>query len=220
MMRLIALLLLLAVCLTGCGQTQAVREERAVNAILKLGGSVERDEKLPGQPVVGVSLCGIGVTDSELRELKDLKGLQRLRLGYTEITDLGLKELKELKGLQELGLSCTQITDAGLKELKELKGLQALWLNDTLITNAGLKDLKELKGLKTLGLGGTSSGITDAGMEDLKESQHLRSHHGRGPEAPEGAQGPAQSRPERHRDHGCRPEGTDGTQRRGDAQSQ
>jgi internalin A len=143
MMHVTTFLLSLAVCLAGCGQTQADREEAAVNAILKLGGEVTKDEKLPGRPVVHVQLSGAGVTDSDLKNLKELKDLWWLRLGSTQITDAGLKELKEFKGLQYLDLFCTQITDVGLKDLKELKGLQTLILILTQITDAGLKDLKQ-----------------------------------------------------------------------------
>ena len=122
MLRHIVLLVLLAVCLTGCGQTQAVREERAVNAILKLDGKVTRDETLPGRPVVLVDLCGTKITDAGLKDLKELKGLQTLFLCETKITDAGLKdlkELKELKGLRKLDLGGTKITNAGLKDLKQ-----------------------------------------------------------------------------------------------------
>ena len=145
MMRYIALLVSLAVFLAGCGQTQAVREERAANAILKLGGKVIRAEKLPGRPIVEVDLSGTKVTDSDLKDLKELKGLEKLVLWATEITDAGLKDLKELKGLKRLYLGRTgrtQITDAGMKDLKELKGLQTLGLSNTQITDAGLKDLQ------------------------------------------------------------------------------
>jgi len=106
MMRQITLLLLLAVCLAGCGQKQAVREEKvvkkqadqeeeAVSAILKLGGKVERDETLPGRPIVEVDLSKTKVTDSDLKDLKELKDLQRLNLSGTHITDAGLKDLKQ-----------------------------------------------------------------------------------------------------------------------------
>jgi len=144
MMRVIALLLLLAVGLAGCGQTQAVREERAVNAILQLRGEVTRDEELPGRPIVAVHLVRTKVTDSDLKDLKEFKGLRNLSLNETRITDAGLKDLKELKGLQKLYLNSTQITDAGLKDLKELKDLHELDLIGThQITVAGLKDLKQ-----------------------------------------------------------------------------
>ena len=143
MIRLVALLVSLAAFLAGCGQTQSVREEAAVNAILKLGGKVYRDEKLPGRPVARVYLRDTKITDADLEDLKGLKGLRNLNLTGTKITDAGLKELKELKGLQELNLSETKITDAGLKDLKELKGLQKLNLSHAKITDAGLKDLKQ-----------------------------------------------------------------------------
>jgi uncharacterized protein YceK len=69
MMRQIALLLSLAVCLAGCGQKQADREEGAVNAFLKLGGRVARDEKLPGRPVARIDLSRTKVMDSDLKDL-------------------------------------------------------------------------------------------------------------------------------------------------------
>ena len=95
MIRHIALLMSLAVFLAGCGQSQAVREEKAVSAILKLGGEVFRDEKLPGRPVYGVDLRNTKVMDADLKNLKELKGLQELWLNDTQITDTGLKELKQ-----------------------------------------------------------------------------------------------------------------------------
>ena len=94
MMRHIVLLVSLAVGLAGCGQSQAVREEKAVNAILKLGGQVFRDEKLPGRPAVVVILCGTQITNAGLKDLKELKGLQRLDLADTKITTAGLKDLE------------------------------------------------------------------------------------------------------------------------------
>ena len=118
MMRHIALLVFLAVGLAGCGQSQAVREERAVNAVLKLGGDMTRDEELPGRPVVIVRLHGPKVTNASLKDLKELKGLQLLDLGHTQITDAGLKDLKELKHLQQLDLNGTKVTGAALNEMR------------------------------------------------------------------------------------------------------
>ena len=89
MMRYIALLMTLAVFLAGCGQSQAVREEKAVSAILKLGGQVVRDEKLPGWPVVFINMSSLTVTDADLKELKELKGLREFNLVATKIKDHG-----------------------------------------------------------------------------------------------------------------------------------
>ena len=99
MMRQIALLLSLAVCLAGCGQKQAEQEEKAVDAILKLGGDVKRDEKLPGRPVVEVDLGKPKVGDFDLKDLKEFKSLRNLSQSRAHFTDAGLKNLKELKEL-------------------------------------------------------------------------------------------------------------------------
>src|SRR5207249_701618 len=96
-------------------------EAKAVEAITKLGGTVTRDDKLPGKPVIAVNLYGTKVTDAGLKELKHLKQLTSLNLaGTTQVTDAGLKELKELKQLTSLNLGGTKVTAAGLKELKDL----------------------------------------------------------------------------------------------------
>jgi len=100
-------------------------EAAAVKAIEKLGGKVTRDDKQPGKPAVSVDLDLTKVTDADLKELKELKSLQGLRLGDTKVTDAGLKELKEVKSLQWLELGGLQVTDAGVKELKAaLPGLK------------------------------------------------------------------------------------------------
>ncbi len=151
----------------------AIDEAHAVNAVVKLGGRVERADKVPGQPVIGVVMTyNSVVTAPDLKVLKEFKGLRELMLDYSKITDAGLKELGDLKGLRDLHLSSAEVTDAGLKELKGLSGLQTLELNGNKITDAGLKDLKELKGLKELDIWGTQ--ITDAGLKDLKELKGLR----------------------------------------------
>ena len=64
MIRRIALLLSLAMCLAGCGQNQAEQEKKAVDAILKLGGRVSRT------PGFHVDLRGTKITDAGLKDLK------------------------------------------------------------------------------------------------------------------------------------------------------
>ncbi len=76
-------------------------EDKAVAFVEKLGGTVTRDEKAPGKPVVGVSFQPTiiivktegKVTDSDLKELVGLKNLTTLDLGSTGVTGAGLKEL-------------------------------------------------------------------------------------------------------------------------------
>ena len=93
-------------------------EDKAVEAITKLGGKVTRDDKLPGKPVIGVDLTYNKVTDAGLKELKHLKQLTSLSLWDTQVTDAGLKELKDFKQLTTLKLDHTKVTAAGVKELQ------------------------------------------------------------------------------------------------------
>src|SRR5947209_7412588 len=95
---LVGAVMLLA-CLSGAARAD---EASAVKAVEKLGGTVTRDDKLPGKPVIGVNLTGTHdtqVTDAGLMELKDLKQLTTLYLNSTKVTGAGLKELKDLKQL-------------------------------------------------------------------------------------------------------------------------
>jgi hypothetical protein len=144
--------------------------------------------------VTGIRLP-MSATDADLVPLKELKGLQDLRLYWTQVTDAGLSHLKDIKdlrelelgtkvtndglvhladikGLQTLGLADTSVTDAGLAHLKELKGLNTLWLNGAKISNAGLEHLKDLMRLQTLGLEDTK--VTDDGLEHLKYLKRLQ----------------------------------------------
>ena len=144
-------------------------EDKAVQAIEKLGGKVTRDEKAVGRPVVEVDLFNRQVADADLKELAQLKQLQSLNLHCTEVTDAGLKELAALKQLQSLNLVGTKVTDAGLKELAAVKPLQMLDLHGTQVTDAGLKELAALKNLQSLDLGYTK--LTDAGLKELAAAQ-------------------------------------------------
>jgi Leucine-rich repeat (LRR) protein len=125
-------------------------EDRAVEAVTKLGGEIIRNDKDPDRPVVKVYLSDTQVTDAELKVLSALKKLQTLDLGGTKVTDAGCKELTALKSLRDLALDGTQVTDVGLKELTALKGLVSLYLNKTQVTDAGLKELATLKDLQAL----------------------------------------------------------------------
>jgi hypothetical protein len=78
-------------------------ESAAVKAVEKLGGRVTVDGKRPGKPVVAVDFSNTNVTE--------------LVLAGPQITDVGLRELKELKSLQKLHVAQTKVTDAGIQEL-------------------------------------------------------------------------------------------------------
>jgi hypothetical protein len=111
-----ALALALLAVVTGTGLHAGEATDKAVKAIEKLGGTVTRDDKATGKPIVGVDLDRTQVTDAGLKMLAGLKQLQKLNLDHTRVTDTGLKELAGLKHLEVLVLSGTKVTDAGLKE--------------------------------------------------------------------------------------------------------
>src|ERR687884_316868 len=114
---------MLLACLSGAARAD---EASAAKAVGKLGGTVTRDDKLPGKPVIGVHFNFKPVTDVGWKELAELKQLTTLYLTATQVTDEGLKELKHLKQLTSLDLEGTKVTDAGLTELKDLKQLTDL----------------------------------------------------------------------------------------------
>src|SRR5260370_1393755 len=109
-----------------CGAVQA-DEADAIKLVEQLGGTITRDDKQAGKPVVGVAFNFDSsphlVGDADLKRLTELKQLTLLKINGARVTDAGLKELKGLKNLKELYLVQTAVTDAGVKELKGLKQL-------------------------------------------------------------------------------------------------
>src|SRR5260370_12420064 len=173
-------------------------EDRAVQALERLGRELTRDEKAPGRPVIGVNLAGepAGSLDDLLRNvLPHLKSLQQLDLGSAELKVEWLRRVASLKTLRQLNLGFTKVTDADLKELAPLKQLQELnlaglkvgasrkglagvvqlrklYLHETGVTDTGLKDLASLQELQELGLDLTK--VTDAGLKELSALRQLR----------------------------------------------
>lgn len=111
--------------------------ETTERAILKLGGVatygsywpkiswLELHFEDPGNPgeayFLAVHFNDRNVTDDDLqhlKELKELKSLQRLHLNNTNVTDAGLEHLKGLTNLRYLDLRGTNATDEGVKELQ------------------------------------------------------------------------------------------------------
>jgi hypothetical protein len=147
-------------------------EDKAVQAIEKLGGNVLRNEDDPGRPVVVVDLSGTDVTDNDLKALTPLASLVSLDLHGTRVTGSGLEALAHLKKLERLYLSDSAlddrdsgITDRGLKGVGKLRNLTILHLGGTHISNAGVKNLAQLVNLRELSLMGTD--ITDDGLKHL-----------------------------------------------------
>src|SRR5688572_24031766 len=123
MRRILAGVVIVVLALPGAVRADEVAMELLVGW---LGGSVVRDDKQEGSPVVVVNLEGSRVTDKHVAHLNEFKHLRTLKLGSTQVTGAGLKELKDLKQLRYLNLYRTQLTDENMQELKELTQLTRL----------------------------------------------------------------------------------------------
>ncbi len=171
-------LFLLAMNLVGVPPFQAKKTEekggpseadqKTIQAIEKLGGSVRQIAQNDDRLEVDFHLQPGSLTDDQLAVLKDLKKVIHLHLGNTNITDKGLAQISGLTTLTELHLEKTKITDAGLKSLARLSELSYLNLYGTGITDAGLVNLKGLAKLKHLYLWQTK--VTPAGVNDLRKA--------------------------------------------------
>lgn len=156
-----------------CAKPVKQNDSQVAKAILKLGGDVKRDSKLPGNPIIEVnfqaSSTGKLITDKDLALIQNLKHINTLYLGYvTDTTDKGLVYLKNLKSLLKLALPETHITDAGLKNLQGLVNLESLGMPFCKgVTDKGLVYLRNLKKLKELNVGGTR--VTDKGVAQLQK---------------------------------------------------
>ncbi|MBA4189859.1 MAG: hypothetical protein C0467_17895 [Planctomycetaceae bacterium] len=132
------LFLLLASC------SPSTAEDKAAALVVKMGGMVTRDEKQPGEPVVGVHLRDTPFSDTDLSALAPMTNLVSLNLSKTQVTDAGMKQLSQFKNLKSLGLRETQITDAGLKELTKVTSLTSLYLGGAQVSDAGINDFLKL----------------------------------------------------------------------------
>jgi hypothetical protein len=161
---------------------QARKQRQAVEAIVKLGGSLAYDTDISKAPApkwlsrllgddffstpVRVHFPSVPVTDADLEPVEGLTQLRELFLSGSQITDAGLERLKELRQLEQLDLSATQVTDAGLKHLDGAAQLQMLNLCGTRVTDTGMQHLRKLTQLRRLWLIGTP--VTGDGCEHLK----------------------------------------------------
>ncbi len=142
---------------------------QSITTLTQLGAQL----KLADGHVVEVSLQSKKIADDDLAALHGLPHLETLNLYETPITDAGLRQLKSLKTLKSLNLGfCRNITDAGIKELKDLKELEFLNLGFCRkLTAEGFRVLPRFEKLRTLNLSITSFGDDQA--ELLPKLIHL-----------------------------------------------
>jgi hypothetical protein len=130
------------------------------------------DPRFARNDIVSIDMHRLHVTDADLVQYENLKGLRKLNLYGTKVTDSGLKTISVLPNLQVLYLSDTAVTDAGLQSLRTLTKLTDLGLNQTKVTDAGIPNLLVLTNLHSLSLSGTK--VTDSGVDQLKSLRSLR----------------------------------------------
>lgn len=84
--------------------------------------------------------------ENAARAIAELKELQVLKLGYSNISADGLKILSALSQVEKLGLeACTRIDDPAVTELANWKSLKYVDLQETKVTEKGLRALQTLK---------------------------------------------------------------------------
>jgi hypothetical protein len=94
-----------------------------------------------------------------------MSNLEHLNLISTKVSDKGLLHLKDMKRLQWLDLGCSEVTARSLAFLQTLP-LTTLELSGPKVTDEGLQHIKDMNKLQILKL--TYTKITDWGMAQLK----------------------------------------------------
>src|SRR5262245_34620507 len=128
MRRCLSLLVLALLSATGLPFAAHAESEqdRAVAAIEKLGGKVERDPKAPGQPGITVILDDVADPDAALEQVKALKTVTKVSAENAPVTDAGLAHLRGATQLKTLIAPSPKLTDAGLASLEGMTQLRSL----------------------------------------------------------------------------------------------
>jgi hypothetical protein len=200
---MMACLFLLALVLasarsTAWSQEDLLSQQRAISAIKRVGGVVERYEDSSGTrglsvrfaPVIrppDLSATGIdsqALIDSELRHLQSVPHLKRLSLqvDWVRISGAGLEHVRGLNELQSLdilysprGIARARGDEPRISGLKYVRGLERLKsLHIALYDQSGaalreIRDLPRLEGLSLIGFQ-----VTDADLEFLLGLKSLK----------------------------------------------
>lgn len=132
-------------------------EAKAIKALEKLGGEVERRDNDPAKPVGFVCFDNNPLTDADLKHFAALKDVDWIAVrggkGVRQnVTDAGLKHFAGLKQLRRLELCDTKVTGTGLKSLTDLPKLKELRLLNCPLTLDGAKAIAALPHLEELDL--------------------------------------------------------------------
>jgi hypothetical protein len=150
-----------------------VRQDRAIAAIRRLGGTVEESTY---NQFIGVwqlvtqynVTIGEGWTGGEqgLKYLRWLPELQSLTLRGPQVGDAWLKSLEGIEKLNMVEVNRADISDAGISVFKSLPNLRVLSLKYSPVTDQAVDDLKQIKVVSVIRLYGTK--ITTEGADVLR----------------------------------------------------
>lgn len=129
-------------------------------------------QEAEAQRIPGLEL--LDSQDSDMVRLKNLKGLQVLRLHRSSVTNAGLAQLRGLTALQRLELVMLhKVNDSGLVAFANLRDLRWLTLQQMpSVTSMSLACFKNSTRLETLGLDVVN--VADAGLGILGNFRELK----------------------------------------------
>jgi hypothetical protein len=141
------------------------RDDPAVAAIEKAGGTVSRDEHAPGRPVTAVYFFET-IRDEDLDLIRGFPDLESLYVREGNISDAGLARLDGLARLTTLHLGRSRVTGEGLAHLAKLPKLQRVSLYDCPVYDAHLGPLMAMTQLRDLDLVNTN--VSKPGVSHLR----------------------------------------------------
>lgn len=150
----------------------AIRHDRALNDLKRLGATVGIASSQFGLPVVERRLIEIGEKwrgeDKDLARLGWLRDVDELKIHGSRVNDDWLKHVAKVTGLDTLTIKRAEVTDAGIKQLAGMRELRTLALMYLPITDNSLQTLKEFQDFEKIKIYGCK--ITPTGADELDEA--------------------------------------------------
>ena len=100
-------------------QDQREREQRAIDAIKEVGGSVSGDKEIDARPVTSIHF-DTPIKDEHLKLVRPFSSLRHLFVSEGKVTNAGLAELKGLTRLEWLEIRHSPIPQKWKPHLAEL----------------------------------------------------------------------------------------------------
>src|SRR5579863_7600541 len=130
-------------------------------AVAKWIESMGGEARVADGRIQSISVARLAFSDSQMKYLAGLTGLEKLDIEATDVSDLGVASLAKLIKLRDLVLSFTSVSDRGLIHLARMTNLRRLMLAGLQLTGSGFSQLTGLTALESLDLASTP--VTDEG---------------------------------------------------------